>query len=312
MPTLRQNQKCIFARHKPYTQTVVPQFDATKREKTHLNLKTIFMKKLLIYTLIVFTILGCSSENDEALNDFDYAEYIIENSIDTEINFMPEEIYTTNETQEPVLKLKLITSEIFPCINYGVSTTEFIKGNELIVRFEQIIESELCFTAIGPAISYIELPQNTNKITFINGNIIDKYSIDINEQKISITLIENNFTTSLYDKTFRFPEDSFAYVCRTNPNNTNIYTDFSAMIEQNPDFIEFEFEGEGRMPYPETTDGNGVNHPSKYYKYTDSIEFNNLADMINDYSSENIEENSGVTISIYSWNNIKFHSWIEN
>jgi len=33
---------------------------------------------------------------------------------------------------------------------------------------------------------------------------------------------------------------------------------------------------------------------------------------MNDYSSENIEENSGVTISIYSWNNIEFYSWIEN
>ncbi|WP_027078035.1 hypothetical protein [Maribacter antarcticus] len=270
------------------------------------------MKKLLIFTLIVFTILSCNSDNDEVQNDSDYAEYIVDNSIESEINFMPEEIYTTNETQEPVLKLKLITSEIFPCINYGLSTTEFINGNELIVRFNQIIEPELCLTAIGPATSYIELPQNTNKVTFINGSIIDKYSIEINEQKISITLIENNFTTSLHDKTFIFPENSFAYVCGTNTDNTNIYTDFSAIIEQNPDFIEFEFEGEGRIPYPETTYGNWVNHPSKYYKYTDSAEFNNLANTMNAYSSANIIENSGVTISIYSWNNIKFYSWIEN
>lgn len=276
------------------------------------NLKTNVMKKLLIFTLIGITFLGCNSDNDEVLNDSDYAEYIIESSINSEINFMAEEIYTTNEIQEPVLKLKLITSEIFPCFNYGLSTTEFINGNELIVRFEQIIQPELCLTAFGPAISYIELPQNTNQVTFINGSVIDKYSIDINEQKVSITLIKNNFTSSLYDKTFRFPENSFAYVCGTNTNNTNIYKDFSAIIEQNPDFVEFEFEGEGRIPYPETTDGNWVNHASKYYKYTDSVEFNSLADIMNDYSSQNIDENSGVTISIYSWNNIKFYSWIEN
>ena len=91
-----------------------------------------------------------------------------------------------------------------------------------------------------------------------------------------------------------------------------IYKDFSDIIEQNPDFIAFEFEGEGRIPYLETTNGNRVNHPSKYYKYTDLVKFNNLASIMNEYSSENIEENSGVTISIYSWNNIKFHSWIEN
>lgn len=268
------------------------------------------MKKLtlIILSIIIFS---CNT-NDEGTNETEYSEFITGKLIETEINFMAEEIYTTNETQEPILKLKLISSEIFPCVNYTLSTTEFIKGNELIIRFDEIIEPEICLTALGPAISYIDLPLNTNKLTFINGNTIDKYSIDINEQKISVTLIENNFTTSLYNKTFRIPKNSFAYVCGTNTNNTNIYTDFSAIIEQNPDFIEFEFDGEGRIPYPETTDGNWVNHPSKYYKYTESVEFNSLADILNDYSTQNIEENSGVTISIYSWNNIKFYSWIEN
>ncbi len=270
------------------------------------------MKIVLIFTLLVFTLSGCNSNNNDVLNDSNYAEYIIENSIDSKINFMAEEIYTTNETQEPVLKLKLITSKAFPCINYKLATTEFINANELIVRFEQIIKPELCLTAIGPATSYIELPENINKITFLNGSVIDKYSIDINKQKIALTLIERNFTSSLYNKTFRIPENSFAYVCGTNTNNTNIYTDFSAILEQNPDFIEFSFEGEGRIPYPETTDGNWVNHPSKYYKYTKSLEFKNLANVLNEYSSKNIEENSGVAISIISWNNIKFYSWLEN
>ncbi len=270
------------------------------------------MKNILIFTLIGFTFLGCNSDDDEVLNDSDYTEYILENFIDSDINFMAEEIYTTNEIQEPVLKLKLITSETYPCVNYVMSTTEFINNKELIVRFEEIIEPELCFTAIGPATTYLELTEDINKITFLNGNIIDKYSIDINEEKISVTLIEKNFTNSLYNNTFRIPENSFAYVCGTNINNTNIYPDFSAIIEQNPDFVEFDFEGEGRIPYPETTDGNWVNHPSKYYKYSDTIEFNNLANILNDYSSDNIEENSGVTISIYGWNNIKFYSWIEN
>ena len=125
------------------------------------------VKKILVFTLIGIAFFGCNSNNDDVLNDSDYAEYMIENSIDTEINFMAEEIYTANETQEPALKLKLITSKIFPCINYKLTTTEFINGNELIVRFEQIIEPILCLTVLGPATSYIELPENINKITFL-------------------------------------------------------------------------------------------------------------------------------------------------
>ncbi len=270
------------------------------------------MKKTLTLTLIGCTILGCSSDNDNTLNSTDYFDYIIENVIETDINFMPEEIYSTDNIQEPLLKLKLITSEIFTCVNFELSTTEFINGSELIVRFEKLIEPDLCLTLFGPAISYIEVPQNINKVTFINGNTIDKYAIEINEQKISITLIETNFTSSLYDETFRIPENSFAYVCGTTINNTNIYADFSGMIEQNPGFIEFEFEGEGRVPYPESAYGYGVNHPSKFFKYSNPLEFDSLANILNDYSSENIEENSGVKISIYSWNNIKFFSSIEN
>lgn len=73
-----------------------------------------------------------------------------------------------------------------------------------------------------------------------------------------------------------------------------------------------EFEGEGRIPYPETTDGNWVDHPSKYYKYSNFEEFKSLANVLNDYSSLNIEKNSGTTISIYGWNNVKFYSWIKN
>ena len=266
------------------------------------------MKRFIVFVLS-FIIFSCST--DDQINA-EYSEYITGNSIDTDINFMPEEIYNNNEAQEPSLTLKLITSEEFPCINYIISTTEFTSGNEIIIRFDDIIKPEWCFTAIGPAVSYLDLPENTRKVTFINGNVVDQYAVEINQEKVSITRIEKNFTTSLYPTTFRIPENSFAYVCGTNTDNTNIYNDFLALLEQNPDFVEFEFEGEGRIPYPESSDGNWVNHPSRFFLYSDVGEFTNLANILSDFSSENIEENSGVTILIQGWNNIIYGSWIQN
>ncbi|OOV16126.1 hypothetical protein [Flavobacterium sp. LM4] len=269
------------------------------------------MKKIIVLIMIGFMMNACSSDDDKN-NSFNYDDYIVKKSIVSAINFMPEEIYPgADASKSTVLKLKLITEEEFPCINYGINTTQFSKGNELIVRFDKIAEPGGCFTAIGPAISYIDLPENTEKITFINGDKIDHYSIDINDQKIAIATIEKHFTSSLYNKTFRIPTNSFAYLCGTNKNNTQIYTDFYALIKQNADFTEFEFEGEGRIPYPKTTTGNWVNHPSRFFKYKNVQEFKNLATTLNNYSA-NIEKNSGVSISIYGWNNIKFYSWIEN
>ena len=273
------------------------------------------MKKTVALILISFVFLGCAPDYENHLVDseqYDYSEYIIEDSIETDINFMPEEIYTTNQMQEPLLKLKLITSEVFPSISSEILTTEFIRGSELIIRLEEIIEPIISFTAIGPAITYIELPEDITEISFINGSTIDQYTIEINQQEISVRPIEENFTFSLYSKTFRIPENSFAYVCGTNTSNTYIYTDFLAILEQNPDFIEFQFVGQGRIPYPTAPNGHRVNHSSRYYEYSDFNEFENLANVLNDYSFQNIPVNSGASVSMYSWNNVKFHSWIEN
>lgn len=276
------------------------------------------MKNVLILFLSIIFI-GCSSNDDDLPNDDnspiedDYSEYITKNSINTDIDFMPVETYSTPNTAEvPSLQLKISTTKIFPCANYILVTSEFTNENELIIRFDEILEPEVCLTATGPAISYIDLLENINKIILINGDTIDKYSVEITQGKVSITLIESNFTSSLYDNTFRYPENSFAYRCGTNTTNTYIYEDFLTIIEQNPNFTEFEFEGEGRIPYPESTEGNWVNHPSRFFKYTDYGEFENLENVLSDYSTENIEENSGVSISIIGWNNVKFYSWIND
>ncbi|UMB61251.1 hypothetical protein MHL31_03380 [Lutibacter sp. A80] len=259
-----------------------------------------------LFILISLIVFSCNS-NDEISNNSEYSEFINGNSIESDITFMPEEIYLTNEAQEPQLKLRLITEEIYPCINYGIATTAFINTNELIIRFDGLIIPELCLTAIGPATSYIDLTENITKITFINGDIIDSYSIVINEEKVIIEPFDINFTNSLYNKTFRIPENSFAYVCGTNTNNTEIYTDFLTILEQNPNFTTFEFDGEGRVPYQESSDGHWVNHPSKFFTYTNIDEFNNLETILNNFSKDVIEENSGVTIVIYGWNNINFN-----
>ncbi|SFC94585.1 hypothetical protein SAMN04487907_1213 [Zunongwangia mangrovi] len=258
------------------------------------------MKKIIILIISIIA-LSCSRDDDNL------------NSIESNIDFMPIEIYNnSNISEDPDLKLKLITEEIFPCINYSIITSQSIEKNELRIRMEKISSPEICLTALGPATSYIDLQENINEITFINGHTIDKYSISINQEKISINLIESNFTNLLFEKTFRYPENTFAYVGGTNTDNTEIYQDFLEILIGNPNFTQFNFEGEGRIPYPIHSDGHWVNQPSKYFKYTDYEEFENLKSILENFSDENIEENSGVSLSIYGWDNISYHSWRSN
>lgn len=251
--------------------------------------------------LVLVSVVSCSGNDD-----FDV-------SVTSDIDFMVVEVYDNSQTSQiSSLKLNLSTTEIFPCINYRLITTEVINYNELIIEFDKILKSTICLTAVGPAVSSVNLPENINEITFINRGIIDKYSVEINQEKVSITPIEKNFTNSLHDETFRIPENSFALVCGTNTDNQNIYFDFLSIIEQNLNFKELNFIGNGRIPYPEKSDGHWVDHPSKFFTYTDYKDFENLESILNDYSKENIEENSGVSINIYGWNNINFHSWLND
>ncbi|WP_196890132.1 hypothetical protein [Aureivirga sp. CE67] len=273
------------------------------------------MKKTLLFIFISFTFFCCNSddENNENIEIVeDYSEYTTENSLDHEIDFMPIEVYNnSNSPQNPSLKLQLNTVELLPCANYEIITTQFTKANELIIRLEDVPDPIPCALNYGHAYAYIDLPENISEVTLINGNTIDKYIIEINNEKVNISLIENNFTNLLYEKTFRYPENSFAYICGTSNDNTNIYEDFSAIIEQNPNITEFEFVGEGRIPYQESQ-GNKVNHPSKFYKYSSIEDFNSLANILNNYASENIEENAGVSISIINWESTSYRSWLEN
>ncbi|HTH32581.1 MAG TPA: hypothetical protein VL946_14625 [Lacibacter sp.] len=277
------------------------------------------MKHFLITLLIASTVLSCSRDSvelkaadNEIVDVSVYSEYLTGKSIATDINFMPDEQYinhNSNAPHPPLLTLRLVTKQVFPCVNYLLKTTKFIKGNELIIRFDEVADPGVCLTAIGPAGASIDLPENINKIVLINGNKIDVYSTDINEEKITLTALSKSFTNALYNKTFRIPKNSFAFVCGTNTVNTHLYQDFLTILERNTSFKEFKFEGEGRVPYPVVSGGHWANHPSKFFIYSNRAEFEKLDNILNTFSSEKIEKNSGVTIALYGWNNSKYYSW---
>lgn len=249
--------------------------------------------------LLIIGLIGCSQD------------YIEGNFIESKVNFMAVEVFEpTNAVQKHVLKLNLITEDYFPCANYSLSTSHSVTNNELIVKFKEIIRPQLCLAAGGPATSHIDLPENINQLTFINGKETNKYSINISKEKITVDPIKSNFTNSLYKNTFRIPENSFAFVCGTNTDNTYIYDEFLSILQQNESFQEFEFKGKGRIPYPEGSDGNWVNFPSKFFLYSDLKAYETLETTLRDYIIKNTDKNSGVTVAIYGWDNFNYYSWM--
>jgi hypothetical protein len=264
------------------------------------------MKNIILLTLITIICLSCNKDDSE------YSQFMNSNSIQSNVEFQIIENYSTyGAIQPPTLKLRLKTVDQFGCSNYSITTTEFNNGNELIIRFEEIFKPTFCLTSIGPAETVINLTDNISKLVFLNSDNVDIYSITINSQEVEISEIENNFTNLLSDKTFRYPEKSFAFVCGTNTDNTYIYNDFLNLLVNNQTLTEIQFDNTGRIPFTQSSSGHWVNHESRYFKYKNTSDFEDLGQVLSDFTTQNIIPDSGVTIRLTSWDNRQHLSWIE-
>src|SRR5690606_4426069 len=196
-----------------------------------------------------------------------------------------------------------------PCSNYQIITTQQSVNGELIIRFKRIDAPINCITTPGPAQIFVAMPANTTKITLRNGQVIDTYHVSITAQKMIVTPEVNNFTEVLHTTTFRYPQNTFAYVCGTTSEDMALYDNFLNELLSNAAFTEYVFEGEGRIPYAETSSGHQVDHPSRYFKYTNASNFNTAGQLLESFSTQHITPNSGNGIWLQSWDNRNYMSW---
>lgn len=268
------------------------------------------MKNLLF--LLFFLVVFPACENGIFLFDNTYENYIGNKSVDSDINFTPIEEHNSSEVAPPTLKINFATTKQYPCINYHLLTTVTERQDELIVRFDEVNIGPICATAIGPATTSVSFPETTKYLVLINGKKIDKYAVNITKEEINLISKETSFSKLGYDRTFRYPKDSFALLCGTNVNNTRLCNDFYDLLTENTDVSEFVFEGDDKIPYPDSTSGNWRNNPSVFFTYSSFEEFDKAGDLLRNFSKNNLTENDGVSIFMSSWNNKHFRSWMFN
>ncbi len=264
------------------------------------------------FSLCLSSCLFFSNDDDDPVTTPDYSDYTTTPPVDFEVDFKPVELYPdATSFVAPSLHLELKTKQEYNCHNFKIEYSKFIDANELIIRLEGIDDYVVCANALGPAISNVSLPENITKVTFINGSKIDQYDISISNQRVDIDPITSVFTTSTVPKRFRIPTNSFAVVCGTNTTNTHLYNDFLDILDTY-EFTEYRFQGQGQIPYPETTMGHWVNHPSTYFTYSNEEDFELLETILNDFADNNgiLNDDSGVSISIIGWNNRNYYSWM--
>lgn len=185
---------------------------------------------VVFYCKVALLALILSFKKEENMLNTHYSEYFKGDSIRTGINFFPKEFYNTyrNKPDTPSLKIEMSTTKIYPCFNFPIAISVFKKNKELIIRFDSVSILSSCLTAIGPATSYADVPHDITELVFINGQVIDKYKIDITDTFVTVTPIIRTYTNLTRTKIFRYPKNTFAYIC--SGNNTRLCDDFANII----------------------------------------------------------------------------------
>lgn len=259
------------------------------------------MKPIHLFAFLLLSILfSCEPENisetQERLNS-------------TNLEFYPEELYEFSEQQVPVPHLKFVTTEIYPCYNYEIDFSHSFKDGELTVNFKAIEAPEACLTAFGPAINYLELPLNTKKIILIRGETQDVYDVSITTERIEIEPINSSFSDIIFPNTFRYPENSFALICGTNLEDTDICNRFTNFLRESVSLSEMSFSGEARIPFPDSSSGHWKNFPSKFFLYENETDLMEATELLKTFTRENIIPNQGNSLNIITWDNRRYASW---
>ncbi|BDD11402.1 hypothetical protein FUAX_38340 (plasmid) [Fulvitalea axinellae] len=250
--------------------------------------------KIIFIALLLFS---CDTEDDLG-------------SIDTAMKFSPVEHYEINrEAGAPKLYLLFESEKVFPNTGYSLKSEIDIEGNELMIRFKGISKSDFSHAMPSAVEMRIELSENISKLTLLNGNKTDRYKIEVTDKKVVVSPEKTSFSSITHASTFRYPKNSFVYLCGTNLDNKHLYEDFKKVLSELPGISYYQFQGPGLIPYPTKGDGNWYNPDALYFQYEKLADFEEAGERLRAFTKEYLKPNDGVSISLYSWDNRSYRSW---
>ena len=133
------------------------------------------MKKIITF-IFVLSLFSCDNDGINLLS----------NPIDSNIIIEFRELLGTDSRQ---FSLFCQTEKQYPCCNYPILAEEKFADNKLDITFTEVLETDLCFTAIGPATTIVNLPSLVNgtyEIGLKNANLANKGKLEISDDNVDI------------------------------------------------------------------------------------------------------------------------------
>jgi len=116
--------------------------------------------KRFIYTIISLLLLMSSCKKDAPIENIDS-----DIEFDTDIKIKMKE---TLDSSKRTLQFYCFTEKEYGCANYGIKSTFNYSSNSIEIDFKEVLFSDFCLTAFGPARTTIDLGTISNGIYKLN------------------------------------------------------------------------------------------------------------------------------------------------
>lgn len=232
--------------------------------------------------------------------------------LDTKIDFKVIESYDNYESvSTPKIFIELKSEKIYGCFNYTIVSAYKIDNKTIEINVLGINKPNICLTALGPATGRIKLGElYGNYEIVIQGNgFANNYNLVISDSLIMLDGKETQHTKPLINSIYRYPKNSFAYLCGTTLSNNSICSGFIDTLKSVIDLNEFSFSDIAEIPYPKSSQGHQYDAIARYFYYKNEDEFNRIEDVMRSYIKNNFSEN-GATLEVINWMNKKVRSWL--
>jgi len=264
----------------------------------------------LVMALVVFTFVACGIFNPSK-NDL----YPLEGNIT--FKFM-ESYEKWEEKENPQIMLWLETEKVYPTGSYTLMVDMFIQGKTIDIHIDGIKNWGSGPEIIVPAgwMTFLKVPNGeynlnfTSRSKFRDSNDYDSYTVLIDEKSILVKNKSQSFTSPEYSLYWRYPKNSFAYLCGTSLQDSCICDAFIDSLQQVIKIEPFTFPEQGVRPYPSFSSGYFHNSPAQFFKYIKEEDYSRAGDFLKHYSQEKLKNYKGFGISLTGWNNVNYLSWM--
>lgn len=256
-----------------------------------MNLYAVKHVKILSTLTISLMLLSCGLGDDD-VGDLE--------SIESPVHVLVAESHA--QIGPPSVVVHFETDTFIPCINVEIAMDFSVSGEMIVSDLEGLIDPPVCEQGDGPATStnFTEIQEGEYLLEVSYDGDTDLYNIGITEDSISIDPEQQSFTENPFEVAWRFPENSFAYLCGTTGGETELCDGFTEILND-MNLEEITFPDRGFKPYPESTTGFGYDAPALYYSYESQEALDDVLQSLIDYDQEVNAFTSGLVIFLVTW-----------